>query len=186
QLRDVEVAVAEGDAVGIVELLEERHHALRPAVAVLVAHRVDLALGFLAELPQGADEKRAGGAERQRAGASDALGVDADPESGRQPDLAEALCGVGLDRFDGYRGGRLLLCGCGGKRGEQEQEQRGGEAHGAVPCRCSLPRQTITPSRLQDWRLSRARSTNSRARSSRASVLASQSQNRASSPFTSS
>src|SRR5690606_25069313 len=185
QLRHVERAVTEGDAVGIVESFEERYHALCTSVAVLVAHCVDLALRLFAELAEGADEERARGAQGERAGAGNALGVDADAKSFGQPDLFEALFRVGLERPDGHGWRRLLRHGRNGESGEEEQQGRDGEAHGAVPC-SRISAEGYHTLSASDRMLSRARFTNSRARSSRASVLASQSQNRAISPFTTS
>ena len=57
--RDVEIAVAEGDAVRHVEAAVERQHPVGLPVAVVVEHRVDVAE------PAGADEERPVRAERQ-------------------------------------------------------------------------------------------------------------------------
>ena len=82
-LRDVERAVAEGDAVRRIQ--PARDHARGAAAR---RHGIDISLAA-------ADEERAAAAERERSRAGHVLGVDADAKPGRQLDLVEARRGKG-------------------------------------------------------------------------------------------
>ena len=87
-LGDVEVAVAERDAVRHVEAAVERQHAVGLLVAVVVEHRVDVAE------PAGADEERPVRTQRQLPRVRDVGRVDLDGEAVRQGQLVELRTAV--------------------------------------------------------------------------------------------
>ena len=92
-LGDVQPAVAIGEAVRALEVVEQDARAAGDAVAVGVAlDEQDLAL------PRRADQQVARVGEQQHAGVLDAVGVGVDGEAGRQRDAPAAARLAAADR----------------------------------------------------------------------------------------
>ena len=106
-LRDVQRAVTERDAVRRVEPARDRDDPIGFAVFVIVAERVDAAC------PIGADEDRPARALRQRPRVAEAFCEDGDLKPGWQLDLAQLDArrrAASLTEGDGRRSGRHHEC----------------------------------------------------------------------------